>query len=133
MVRVAFLTAFLVAVAAAVSSPALAIPNSGEAWLPSMAEVQHVESKVTMPDGAQAMSAYVRYYAGITVEGRKVIYGVYLATGVVRDMKQDPRAGIRIVTAREVPEIEDGGCSQVTVEFDVTSDSVTRIRCNGLA
>ncbi len=129
MVRAAFLATIL----AVVSLPALAIPNSGEVWLPSMAEVQHVESKVTMPDGAQAMSAYVRYYAGITVDGRKVIYGVYLATGVVRDMKQDPRPGIRIVTAREVPEIDDGGCSQVNVEFDVASDTVTRVRCNGQA
>lgn len=133
MVRVALLSAFLAAVLAVISLPALAIPTSGEVWLPSLAEVQHVESKVTMPEGAQPMSAYVRYYAGITVDGKKTIYGVYLATGVVRDMKQDPRPGIRIVTAREVPEIDDGGCSQVTVEFDVASDSVTRIRCNGQA
>jgi hypothetical protein len=129
MLRAALLSAFL----AAVSISASASPPTGEPWLPSPADVARLEAKVTLPAGASPMGAYVRYYAGTTKDGKQIIRGVYLVTAVVKDMHQDARPGVRIVTERDIPEIEDGGCHQVNVEYDVATDTITRIRCNGQA
>jgi hypothetical protein len=126
-------TALLAATVAAISASASASPPTGEPWLPSPAEVQRLEAKVTLPQDASPMTAYVRYYAGTTRDGKQVIRGVYLVVAVVRDMKQDARPGIRIVTERDIPEIDDGGCHQVNIDYDVATDTITRIRCNGQA
>jgi hypothetical protein len=121
------------AIFATASVSALASPPTGEPWLPSPVDIQRVEAKVILPVGASPMNAYVRYYAGTTKEGRQIIRGVYLVVTVVKDMHQDARPGIRLVTERDIPEIEDGGCHQVNLEYDVATDAVTRIRCNGQA
>ena len=125
--------AFLAAIFGTLSISAFASPPTGEPWLPSPGDIQRVEAKVTLPAGASPMNAYVRYYAGTTHDGHQIIRGVYLVTAVVKDMHQDSRPGIRIVTERDIPEIDDGGCHQVNVEYDVATDTVTRIRCNGQA
>jgi hypothetical protein len=125
--------ALFAAIFTTLSISAFASPPTGEPWLPSPADVARVEAKVTLPAGASPMNAYVRYYAGVSTNGRQIIRGVYLVTAVVKDMHQDARPGVRIVTERDIPEIEDGGCHQVNLEYDVATDSITRIRCNGVA
>ena len=128
-----FLASFAAVAAVLATSPAWALLAPATAWVPTIDAVRHVESKVNLPDGAKSMGAYVRFYTGVVENGRKVIEGVYLVRAVVEDMHRTVHGDVNIVAARDMPFINDGGCLMVTVYFDVASDAITRIRCNGYA
>jgi hypothetical protein len=125
-------TLFVIALSLAAPS-ALAQDDGSGHWLPERATIEQIEAKLTLPAGASPLNTYVRYYSGVTEQGRKIIRGVYLVVAVVRNAQQDSRPGIRIVVPRDIPEIDDGGCHQVNVEYDVASAAVTGIHCNGVA
>ena len=128
--RVAFV-AFAAALLAA--APASAILKVNEPWTPSMDDVRHIESIVRMPTGASPIAAYVRFYTGVVDNGRKVIEGVYLARSVMQDMHRDIHTDVNVVIANDMPFINDGGCLMVTVYYDVDSEKITGVRCNGFA
>jgi hypothetical protein len=127
------LLVFAAALVAFAATSASAIIRPTQGWTPTMAQVQRIESKVHMPDGAQAITAYLRFYAGVVDKGRQVIEGVYLARGVVRDMQIDHERDVQISPEKDIPFIDDGGCLMVTVYYDVASDTITHAACNGYA
>jgi hypothetical protein len=76
---------------------------------------------------ATSTDRYGRYYTGVTLNGRKVVYGVFLPMDPAR---YPP--GIHIVPFENQPHMTGGGCSQLNVWYDVAEDRVTEFHCYGL-
>jgi len=117
----------------------IACAEQGDApfWTPSQADVAHVEAIVQLPDEMPVLhlgksvrmppkeiKSYSRFYAGITVKGRRTIHGIYLHHA------GDQPPGIYIVGEKQIPAIADGGCNVIEFFYDVTADKMTSILCN---
>ena len=86
-----------------------------------------IERVVVMPERAHAIDAYDRNYAltGVgTVVGRYQIASARQTPAGQRRWFDDPA---------DIPIIFDGGCSQVNIEYDLTSRKVVTVSCNDLA
>ncbi len=80
-----------------------------------------------MPQRARPIDAYDRNYA---LTGVGTVVGRYqLAT------TRQPPAGRKrwFDDPADMPMIFDGGCTQVNVEYDLTTRKVVAVSCNGLA
>jgi hypothetical protein len=101
------------------------LPNcsgADPAALPSNAEVAAIERSVVLPSGAEPLEKYSRHYASVGDKEHRVIRGIYLlgdGTGVI------------ITTAEKLPVVFDGGCSVITVEWDVLARAFLEVSCNG--
>jgi hypothetical protein len=103
-------------------------------WLPDSEAVDRVEHAVRqMPTPttgnlvAASLDNYGRYYTGLTLNGRKVIYGAFLA-----DLIRYP-PGIHILPVKSWPlSTTGGGCGQLNVWYDVVDERVTEFHCAGL-
>jgi len=103
-------------------------------WLPDATTVDRVERAVRqMPPPktgdrvATSLDDYGRYYTGVTLNGRKVVYGVFLS--------MDPShysPGVYIVPRDKQPAIAGGMCTQLNVWYDVADERVTEFHCYGL-
>lgn len=85
------------------------------------------------PPGLEKLS---RYYAGITIKGRRMVRAEFTAfTGVdvVNDQAHYDPPEVRVVPEDHFPVIFDGGCGVVNMLFDVAADRLVWIQCNGLA
>ncbi len=101
---------------------------AGEAhWLPSHSDVEKLEAQAKPPKGYR-LDQYDRSYSGTFVSDRKVIEGHWIQ---VRTPGQKPR--VTIVTYDQLPQVMDGGCSVVTVYYDLATAKVTGVACNGVA
>jgi hypothetical protein len=114
-----------------------------------------IEARVQLPEKAWPLKEYARYYADA---GDGTIHGVYLipteepdANDVCELLAADGSS--RVVPCpqmrpdwevpaderrwfedhRELPYINDGGCSEVDVVFDRTKSAVLSVTCNGEA
>lgn len=76
---------------------------------------------------ATALDTYGRYYTGVTTDGRKVIFGVFLSM----DANRYPR-GVHIVPFDRQPHMTGGLCAQLTVWYDVAEQRVRQFICYGL-
>jgi|GEM_PF-651760 len=86
-----------------------------------------IERTVVMPQRARPIDAYDRNYA---LTGVGTVVGRYqLAT------TRQPPAGRKrwFDDPADMPMIFDGGCTQVNVEYDLTTRKVVAVLCNGLA
>ena len=97
--------------------------NASTAWRPTLAQVTSLEAKLQLPAGARPIAEYARYYKGVVIQGRRLIEG-YLLQG-------HGAPGIYLKPFAD--EIDDGGCSVITVYFDVSADRVAGVSCNGYA
>jgi len=96
-----------------------------DAWKPSASLVAAIESQLSMPSKSRSKETYVRYFAGIMIEGRWFVVGVFL---------YDPaNAAVRLVDISNLPEVHDGGCDVVNLRYDVEREEVVSIFCNGEA
>lgn len=80
-----------------------------------------------MPQSAGAINAYDRNYAmtGVgTVVGRYQLDPARRISAARRRWFDDPV---------DMPMIHDGGCTQVNIEYDLTTRKVVAASCNGLA
>jgi hypothetical protein len=104
-------------------------------WLPDSKTVDRVEQAVrqlppptTLNLVATSLDNYGRYYTGVTLNGRKVIYGAFLSMDPIRY----PR-GVHIVPFESWPlRTTGGGCAQLNVWYDVADERVTEFHCAGL-
>jgi len=115
-----------------------------------------IESKLTLPPGAQPLGDYARFYAFETP-------GKVIAIYVIPEPREPPGEGCEEVTAdgnshpvacppfrawppgvpaghrrwvrnrREMPWMADGGCLQISVTYDLQSGKIEEARCNGYA
>jgi hypothetical protein len=111
-----------IAIAVSISNAALASENTADQ--PTNADVIALERTVHLPKGARSLRAYARYYALSHEDGRSILVGTYLLDA--------PDAPGRYLRATPV-EVLDGGCSVVTVRFDLTARRVVGAFCNGVA
>lgn len=91
---------------------------------PTKNEVEAIEKSVVLPDEAEPLLKYARHYASLDEGTHRIIRGIYIL---------GDEAGVFIATAEELPVVFDGGCSVVTVEYDVSSASFRVVSCNGEA
>jgi len=106
-------------------SNACASPHQeGNRWVPTLAEVQELETHITKLDPAQ-LAKSTRFYYGYYENGSRIIRGEILAEGIWSDMK------IHIVA--NFPIIMDGGCGIIHLSYDPLKRNVRSFRCNGLA
>lgn len=89
-----------------------------------MADVAALERVVQLPRGAKSIGAYARYYTLSYEDGRSILVGYYLL-----DAPDPPGLYIRATPFQMM----DGGCSVVTVRFDLTEKRATGASCNGVA
>lgn len=107
---------------------------AAKSWTPADNQIAELEASVRLeklpgwlPSEAPSLARYDRYYAGSTVEGKKVILGEFV---VPEDPGHAP--GIHIVANKdEFPRIEGGGCTIVNVIYSPTRHKVISIWCNG--
>jgi hypothetical protein len=94
-------------------------------WTPTMALVSEVEASLELPEGAFPLNTYVRHFAGVAIEERRVVVGTFL---------QDPDgAGVRIVDLKKMPKVLDGGCDVINLKYDIERKKVLELFCNGEA
>jgi hypothetical protein len=81
-------------------------------------------------DRAGPIDSYARYYTGVTLRGRKTVFGEYVSKAL-----NEPAyaVGVHIVSWDKVPGITDGGCALIDLWFDIQSSRVIAIACYGVA
>jgi hypothetical protein len=100
--------------------------------------IRAIEDQVVMPRRAQQLDLYDRYYAPDHVDGHEMIVGVFVLRssfgGRARDSATPaPTIANAFITSRsQLPAIADGGCSVVTVYFDVATQRLLPIRLEGV-
>jgi hypothetical protein len=113
--------------------------------------IRYLEARVRLPEGAQPLEAYDRYYAIDRVGDRTVVHGVYLLRRSFGNIERggmtpvEGRAGALRGDADDLPIVADGGCSVISVYFDTelyeflmlqesgTDGPPTPALCTGLA
>jgi len=106
-----------------------AMSDSG--WRPERPMIDALETAVVMPPGARPLAEYRRQYGGMLEAGRRVIWGVFHVPGIPGLPKDE--LPVAIFDREPPPMIQDGGCSVVTLKFDVSAQRVLWIQCNGEA
>ena len=89
--------------------------------------MDRIERDLRMPEEAMPLAAYNRYYAWQQrADGMRKVTAVYVgARG---------RNGERHWVAESaLPVIDDGGCDVISLSYDVASQRIERIGCNGYA
>lgn len=107
-------------------APQAATPPNTEAQARSEL-MDQIERQVRLPEGAGPLASYERSYAWQDrQDGYRKVLGVYLTPeGINR--------GRRWVAENELPLILDGGCSMITLTYDVATQRIEHIACNGEA
>ena len=90
-----------------------------------------IEMHIEMPKGSSPIGDYARYYAS---DDRQRVVAEYIMTVDPKNRTYDLPIGKRrwVDDARNLPLINDGGCSVVSVEFDPKTGKV-EAGCNGVA
>lgn len=120
--KTSFRCASLLCSLLAASRPAL--PAQGD-FTPSLAQVALVEKAMVLPAGARPLADYGRYYAGKAAGNKHTIIGVL--------MLHAPTPGITFSDPAHLPNVFDGGCGVIDVEYEVEARLVTRLSCHGVA
>lgn len=86
-----------------------------------------IERDVRLPERARPLASYARFYAWQQREDgiRKVVAVYEDVTGA--------RPGRRWVTETDFPLIMDGGCSVISLSYDVAARRIEHVTCNGEA
>lgn len=118
-----FLYRFLVAAMLTTISQ-VADAASGK-FVPSMKQIATLERNIVLPEGAGHLRDYARFYAGLVLDGKQVIF-VLLRSDL-------SKRGMEVVDADHLPVVFDGGCSVVHAVYEIESGSFKKIGCNGVA
>ncbi|HTU12517.1 MAG TPA: hypothetical protein VMG08_16625 [Allosphingosinicella sp.] len=89
--------------------------------------MDRIEREIRLPAGADPLASYERSYAWQERgDGVRKVIGVYLTP-------EGSNRGRRWVTEAELPLILDGGCSLVSLSYDVAAGRIDHVTCNGEA
>ena len=128
------MTAVLVAVTLALAT----LPRAFAQNSASEVTIRAIEYQVVMPRRAWSLDLYDRYYAPDNVDGREIIVGVFLLRSSFGGRARDGAAPASTIanaftTSRsQLPTILDGGCSVVTVYFDVATQRLLPVHLEGV-
>ena len=112
-------------------------PAQDGAWTPDGQTIGELEAAygswkapwpmLNMPDPKPDIAAYARFYAGIMSGGRRMISAEFVKLGSYV-------AGVHVVSSpRDFPQIMDGGCGVITIQYDADAKRIQSLKCNGLA
>lgn len=95
-----------------------------------MATALKIERKVRLPEHAQTIEHYARFYYRDRQTPPGMVSGYYVGTDDP-PFPTWPKAGIHL----EAPNlgVADGGCFVIRLTYDPSKDAITSIRCNGFA
>jgi hypothetical protein len=119
-------TGRLAALAVALTSFAACNSGHAENWTPDPALIQRIEKQLVLPPGTKPLEAYTRYYWGTASGERRILGGTFL-------YRFGEAAGVRNGSEADVPQIKDGGCAVVHLEYDIQDGRTVSIFCNGEA
>ena len=102
--------------------------NSNEK--PTVTEIQAIEAKLRMPQGAAALGRYVRYYYTSALSGGRTISGIYVDEKWFRPSEIPATRIVVVSSAAEVPGIEDAGCGVVYIEYDSARAAIVSASCS---
>src|SRR3954462_7907874 len=94
-------------------------------WTPDAATIAKLEAQLKIeswPDQNQAgypLTQYDRYYAGVTVRGRRMVRGKLI---VPPNREDHPKTGIHITAVKYLPQLHGGGCANVSVVYSLDSN-----------
>jgi hypothetical protein len=93
--------------------------------------MKKVEERVRLPQGAERLEQYARYYA---IDGKRVV-ATYIT--IVDSANQDYSLPVGqrrwLDNQHNLPVIFDGGCMVVNVVYDAKSSTAPNAFCNGAA
>lgn len=106
--------------------------HAAESWTPTRGEIARLEAGLKLPESPSTsgpLKDYERYYAGIVRNGHRMIHAEFVALGI----GPEARGQVHVTSEDKFPVIMDGGCGVVNLLYDVESNRVVHIGCNGLA
>lgn len=107
------------------AAPAAPAPPAAGTESEQQAIMDRIEREVRLPDGAQPLTAYGRFYAWQQREdGIRKVLAVYV-TG------ESP--GRHWVAENALPVVLDGGCGIISLSYDVAAQRIEHVVCNGEA
>jgi hypothetical protein len=105
---------------------------AGGNWTPDAQTIKRLEAAIHVPGGPGSrdlpVATYARYYAGVTLAGRRTIVGELVLPAIMGQ-----KAGVHIGSEDDFPGIFDGGCDVVYLTYDVQRARIVSIMCNGIA
>jgi hypothetical protein len=123
------LLALLLALACAPALGQAAPPPASpvQASAEEQAIMDRIERDVRMPQEAGPLAAYHRYYAWRRrADGARKVVAVYVGA-------RGGNGERRWVAETALPVIDDGGCDVISLSYDVASQRIEQIGCNGYA
>lgn len=87
--------------------------------------MDRIEREVRLPQGATELATYSRHYAWHEESGVRSVVAIY------DRLSSTGPGGRHWVTERELPLIMDGGCGVISLSYDLATQRITRIACNG--
>ncbi|HEY1043720.1 MAG TPA: hypothetical protein VGE60_07655 [Telluria sp.] len=85
--------------------------------------VAEMEASLSMPQGADELNKYARFYVIETTRGKREVLGVLL--------KRPSDPGVHIVKKNALPVRFDGGCGVVNVRYSPADKTFLHVSCNG--
>lgn len=101
--------------------------------------IRAIESRIEMPPGARPIEEYDRYYSGVRLSGREGVQGVLLLRRSFEHVNRGDMAPVEGMAniyrgdADSMPLVADGGCSVVTLYFDLAAQEFVELHREGLS
>ena len=101
--------------------------------------IRTIEARIEMPPDARPLDEYDRYYSGVRLSGREGVQGVLLLRRAFGDINRDAMTAVDGMAnvyrgdADSLPLVSDGGCSVVTLYFDLASQQFVELHREGLS
>jgi hypothetical protein len=108
----------------AASPPAPSASNAAE----QEAIMDRIERDIRLPDGAGPLAAYARSYAW-----QQRGDGVRKVVAVYENLTGAPAGRRRWVAETDLPLVLDGGCGLISLSYDVATQRIEHVTCNGEA
>lgn len=88
-----------------------------------VSRIESLETEIQLPDGADSLGSYDRYYIVSADEFR----ATYIRTS-------DGNGTVYVVSSRqEIPDLMDGGCQVINVSGNFSAPANASLFCNGVA
>lgn len=94
--------------------------NEEPYWTPDKATIEKLEGRVEMPvffgQRSYSKDQYNRFYAGVTINGKRVVRGKWIVPPNREDFIP---TGTHIIDIEDMPSLPGGGCANVSVMYTV--------------
>jgi len=101
--------------------------ESFTSWVPDPIGIKKIERKLRLPDRHYKLRDYIRYYWGTDEDGVPILNAEFQIPS------DDTEKAGTVIIGRPVKMYFDGGCAIVTLRWNMASNDLVGIRCNGVA